>query len=115
MHPLIWSAMEQRSAELDGPYQLMVIPLLVEKRSTDRVDRVLVVDCDEALQVRRLQSRDQSTSAQAKAILASQATRAERLAKADDVITNSSDFSALAKQVARLHTRYRALATEARA
>jgi len=112
-HPVIWSTIEQRSAELDGSYQLLVIPLLVEKARTARVDRVLVVDCDEALQMRRLQLRDGATSDQAHAILAAQASRAERLAAADDVIVNDADLHSLRDQVQALHVRYRKLAAQA--
>ena len=68
-HPAIGAALEARSAAAGGPYQILVIPLLVEKHLGSQVDRVLVVDCDEALQIRRLRARDGSTPAQARAIL----------------------------------------------
>src|ERR1700688_4250177 len=68
-HPAIGAAVEARSATAGGPYQILVIPLLVEKHLGSQVDRVLVVDCDETLQISRLRSRDGSTPAQAQAIL----------------------------------------------
>ena len=105
-HPAIGAAMEARSAEAGGPYQVLVIPLLVEKSLKSHVDRVLVVDCDEQLQIRRLRSRDRSTAEQAQAILNAQASRAARLKVADDVITNDADMSAVQNQVAALHARY---------
>jgi len=105
-HPAIGAAMEARSAEAGGPYQVLVIPLLVEKSLKSHVDRVLVVDCDEQLQIRRLRSRDRSTAEQAQAILNAQASRAARLKVADDVITNDADMSAVQNQVATLHARY---------
>ena len=114
-HPAIGAAMEARSAAAGGPYQVLVIPLLVEKNLSSHVDRVLVVDCDEELQVRRLRDRDGSTPAQAQAILGAQAPRAARLRAADDVITNEADMSAVQDQVAALHTRYLKLATQLRA
>jgi dephospho-CoA kinase len=109
-HPAIGAALEARSAEAGGPYQILVIPLLVEKNLAGNVNRVLVVDCDEALQVRRLRARDGSTLKQAQAILAAQASRAARLKAAHDVIRNDSDFNAVRDQVAALHPHYLELA-----
>ena len=113
-HPAIGAALEARSATAGGPYQILVIPLLVEKNLSPHVDRVLVVDCEEALQLRRLQTRDGSTAAQAQAILNAQAPRAVRLKAADDVITNDADMSAVQHQVAALHSRYLELASQPR-
>ena len=109
-HPAIGAALEARSAAAGGPYQILVIPLLVEKNLSAHVDRVLVVDCDEELQIRRLLARDGSTRAQAQAILNAQASRSARLKAADDVITNEADMSAVQTQVAALHARYLELA-----
>ncbi len=105
-HPAIGAALEARSAATGGPYQILVIPLLVEKNLSAHVDRVLVVDCDEELQIRRLLARDGSTRAQAQAILDAQVPRSARLKAADDVITNDADMSAVQAQVAALHARY---------
>ncbi|HTD10833.1 MAG TPA: dephospho-CoA kinase [Steroidobacteraceae bacterium] len=114
-HPAIGAALEARSATAGGPYQVLVIPLLVEKHLGSQVDRVLVVDCDEALQIRRLRARDGSTPAQAQAILDAQVSRSTRLKAADDVITNEADMSAVNQQVAVLHARYLELAGRDRA
>lgn len=105
-HPAIGAALEARSAAAGGPYQILVIPLLVEKNLGSHVDRVLVVDCGEELQLKRLHARDGSTRAQAQAILAAQASRAARLKAADDVIKNDADMSAVQAQVSALHARY---------
>jgi dephospho-CoA kinase len=113
-HPAIGAAMEARSAAAGGPYQILVVPLLVEKNLSSHLDRVLVVDCDEDLQLRRLRARDGSTEAQARAILNAQAPRAVRLKAADDVITNDADMSAVQSQVAALHARYLELAAQPR-
>ncbi len=112
-HPAIGAAMEARSAAAGGPYQVLVIPLLVEKNLAAHVNRVLVVDCEEELQMRRLRARDGSTPAQALAILKAQAPRAARLKAADDVIHNDTDMSAVREQVAALHARYLELAARA--
>ena len=109
-HPAIGAAMEARSAAAGGPYQILVSPLLVEKNLASHVDRVLVVDCDEELQIRRLRDRDGSTPEQVQAIHKAQAPRAARLKAADDVIRNESDMSAVRDQVAALHQRYLELA-----
>jgi dephospho-CoA kinase len=113
-HPAIGAALETRSATAGGPYQILVIPLLVEKNLGAHVDRVLVVDCDEDLQIRRLSTRDGSTPRQARAILDAQATRATRLKVADDVISNEADMSAVQSQVAALHAIYLELAVQPR-
>ena len=109
-HPAIGAALEARSAAAGGPYQILVIPLLVEKNLVAHVDRVLVVDCDQELQIRRLLARDGSTRAQAQAILDAQVSRSARLKAADDVIRNDADMSAVQAQVAALHARYLELA-----
>jgi dephospho-CoA kinase len=114
-HPAIGAAMEARSAAAGGPYQILVIPLLVEKNLAAHLDRVLVVDCDEELQMRRLRDRDGSTPEQVQAILRAQAPRAARLKAADDVIHNDTDMSAVRDQVAALHARYLELAARPRA
>ena len=111
-HPAIRARMQVRSREAGGTYQLHVIPLLVENRGASRVDRVLVVDCPESLQLQRLRARDGGSEAQARALLAAQATRPARLAMADDVITNEADTAALAPQVQALHRKYLSLAAQ---
>ena len=113
-HPAIGAAVEARSAEAGGIYQVLVIPLLVEKNIGQQLDRVVVVDCEEELQIRRLQARDGSTLEQAQAILNAQASRATRLKAAHDVIKNDGDMSAVRDQVAALHARYLELAQQAR-
>jgi dephospho-CoA kinase len=112
-HPAIGAAVEARSTELGGLYQILVLPLLVEKNLGSQLNRVLVVDCDEELQIRRLQTRDGSTLEQARAILNAQASRTSRLKAAHDVIKNEGDMSAVREQVEQLHARYLELAQQA--
>ena len=117
LHPAIRAEMERQSAAAAeaGPYQVLVIPLLAEGGRRDRADRVLVVDVPEALQVERLMARDTVSREQAQASLQAQASRAARLAIADDVVTNTGRIEDLREQVARLHERYAALARDKRA
>ncbi|MGO9513444.1 MAG: dephospho-CoA kinase [Steroidobacteraceae bacterium] len=110
LHPLIRVDMEQRAAAAVGPYLVMAIPLLVEGGSRDRIDRILVVDADEAMQLQRLVARDSVSPEQARAILAAQADRASRLKAADDVLVNSGTVRELREAVDRLHQQYLRLA-----
>jgi len=110
LHPAIRAEMERQSQAAGGDYQLLVIPLLTEGGRRDHIDRVLLVDAPEALQVERLMMRDGVSREQAVASLNAQATRAERLAMADDVLRNSGRPDELRDRVAELHGKYRALA-----
>jgi dephospho-CoA kinase len=110
VHPAIRAEMERQSQAAGGPYQILVIPLLTEGGRRDHVDRVLLVDVPEELQIQRLRMRDGVTHEQAQASLDAQATRAERLALADDVVRNSGQVDDLRKMVAELHEQYLALA-----
>jgi dephospho-CoA kinase len=110
LHPVIRAQMNTQAQTAGGPYQIFAIPLLVETQAQSTVDRVLVVDCDRASQLKRLMARDDATQAQAQAILATQASREERLAIADDVLVNDSDLSSLRDKVDRLHEKYLDLA-----
>ena len=112
LHPAIRAEMDRRSAAAKGAYHLLVIPLLAEGSGRDRADRVLVVDVPESLQVERLMARDSVTAAQAEASLRAQASRAARLAIADDVVLNTGRIEDLRSQVAELHARYVKLAQE---
>ncbi|WP_329742480.1 dephospho-CoA kinase [Dyella sp. A6] len=111
IHPRVRLRLQELALADTGPYCLLAIPLLAEHIGHYRwVDRVLVVDTDEATQIQRLIARDHIDEALARRILASQATREQRLAVADDVIDNRADATTLATQVAALHARYLELA-----
>lgn len=110
LHPLIRADMEQSAELAVGPYVVMAIPLLVEGGSSDRVDRILVVDVDEAAQLQRVMERDGCTEQQARAILAAQASRSTRLAAASDVLLNIGTVTELRQAVDHLHERYLRLA-----
>ncbi len=103
LHPLIRADMGRREVAAAGPYAVMAIPLLVEGGPRDDLDRILVVDLDEDLQLQRVMARDGCTLEQARAILASQASRSARLAVADDVLLNTGTVTELRQSVDRLH------------
>ena len=109
LHPRIGDETRRQAAELTGDYQVIVVPLLVGSPLRQFVDRIVVVDCDEKTQMERLLSRDAETVAQARRMIAAQASRNERLAIADDVVDNSGDLNQTRKQVEALDTTYRQL------
>lgn len=111
LHPRIRLAVEQTLAALDADYVLVIIPLLIETGGyPDLLNRVLVIDCPEDLQVARVMARSGLAREEVAAILAAQASRSERLAAADDVIDNSASTARLPDQVSVLHLCYQALA-----
>ena len=107
LHPMIREESRRRIADARGPYVVQVVPLLVESGDyRSRVDRVLVVDAPEEVQIERVRRRSGLSESEVRAILAAQAPRAERLAAAHDVIDNRGTIEALRQQVAALHRRY---------
>ncbi len=110
LHPEILAELERQSGRSPGPYQVLVIPLLVEAGLEHVVDRVLVVDCPEEEQIRRLMSRDGASREDATRMLGAQASRERRLTAADDVIDNGGAAADLPGQVAGLDRQYRDLA-----
>ena len=113
LHPMIGAEMRDAIARWRGAYGIAVVPLLLERGGVrGAVDRVLVVDCPEDEQVRRVMARSGMTPAQVHAIMATQLPRKARLACADDILDNGGDLYAIAPQVLRLDARYRELARE---
>lgn len=111
LHPLIRAEARRRVEASTTAYVLLVVPLLVETGQYDELcDRVLVVDCEPEAQVRRASARDHTEPERIRAILAAQADRAARLARADDVINNNGNLDQLARQVDELHRKYLELA-----
>jgi dephospho-CoA kinase len=107
LHPLIREESQRRIAAARGPYVVHVVPLLIESPDyRSRVDRVLVVDAPEEQRIARVRARSSLSAAEVRAIMDSQASRAERLAAAHDVIDNSGTLAALLRQVAALHEKY---------
>lgn len=111
LHPRIRRICDERCAAADSPYVLLVVPLLVESGiHKQRCQRLTVVDCPEETQIVRVMARSHMSRSEVERIMAAQATRAQRLAAADDVIDNSGPSTALAPQIALLHAKYLDLA-----
>lgn len=107
LHPAIRAEADVRCLNSAAPYVIVAVPLLLETGFyRARVDRILVVDCPEEVQISRTMSRSHLSADQVRAIMAAQATRAQRLEAADDVIDNGGDEAALRRQVLRLHETY---------
>jgi len=114
LHPLIRARTRAAIAAATQPYVIVVVPLLLETGAcAELVQRVLVVDCEEAAQVRRTMARSGLSAGEVREIMATQLPRAERLRRADDVLANDGDLPALQRQVARLHAQYLDLARAA--
>lgn len=113
LHPLIRQVSFGRCQAATAPYVVLAVPLLVESGTyRERCQRILVIDCPEDVQVERVMQRSQLAPGEVRAIMAAQATRAERLAVADDVILNDGDFLNLRPQVLALHEKYLNLMVE---
>jgi dephospho-CoA kinase len=113
LHPLIRARVLRKLEDVQAPYAIVAVPLLVETDFAALVDRILVVDCPEAMQLERLIKRDAVPRAEALAMVRAQADRAMRLKAAHDVIDNSGSRDATRRQVGELHRRYLELATMA--
>lgn len=114
LHPRIRELAHSRVKASAAPYVLLVVPLLLETGAySDLIQRVLVVDCDESLQISRAMQRSNLTAEAVRAIMAAQLPRQQRLAGADDVIRNDGDIAQLRGQVSGLHQRYLKLAAGA--
>jgi dephospho-CoA kinase len=115
LHPLIRREMQREMAAWRGDYGVAVVPLLIERGGmVHQVDRILVVDCPEDEQVRRVVARNGISAAEVRAIMATQLDRLARLRDADDVLDNSGSPEAIGPQVAELDRRYRRFAAEQR-
>ncbi len=112
LHPLIRKRSQERLDGLTAPYAILSIPLLVETGQAGTVNRVLVVDCPEQLQIERICSRDAISSDKAKAILAAQCSRSQRLEVADDIIDSSQSIEEVTEAARALHQQYLFLAKD---
>ncbi|MCL1091684.1 dephospho-CoA kinase [Shewanella profunda] len=106
LHPMIRQEMLEQVKNANSPYVIMVVPLLFENGLDRLVNRTLVVDISPELQIARTVSRDQVDATQVNNIINSQCSRSEKLARADDIIDNQGEISALKREVLALHQRY---------
>jgi dephospho-CoA kinase len=107
LHPMIRAAADAQARAATGLYVIFVVPLLVESGAwRASLARIAVIDCQESTQVARVMARNGLSEQQVRAIMATQASRSERLAAADDVIDNDGGLEALLPQVEALHARY---------
>lgn len=116
LHPLIRARADARCRQAlaaGAPYVILTVPLLIESGDyRRRVDRVLVVDCDDEIRIARVVARSGLTRAEVERIMAAQSSRNERLTAADDIVDNNGEADRLRTQVARLHRNYLGLAAE---
>ncbi len=110
LHPLIGAEISAQIGAATSPYAMLVSPLLIETSQLQLTQRVLVVDVPVEVQIARTVARDDNSEEQVRAIIASQASREQRLAAADDVISNDQGLEYLDEQVQALHRKYLALA-----
>lgn len=106
LHPKIQNEVKNKISSLDGPYQIIVVPLLTKSPILKQVNRILIIDCDEKKQLKRLIKRDGISTKLASQIMSSQSDRKERLSIADDIILNDDDFDSLDTQIINLHRCY---------
>ncbi len=112
LHPRIRAEMLRQAALLTNPYAIFVIPLLLETGQQNLVNRILVIDCDDTIRRQRLKQRDQMNDAEIDRAFAAQASREQRLAAADEIISNNGNLDQLQLQVQQLHHRYSQLAAQ---
>ena len=106
LHPKIQNEVKNKISSLNGPYQIIVVPLLTKSPILKQVNRILIIDCDEKKQLKRLIKRDGISTKLASQIMSSQSDRKERLSIADDIILNDDDFDSLDTQIINLHRCY---------
>jgi dephospho-CoA kinase len=108
LHPAIFdNALAALQANIHAPYQVLAIPLLFESpRYLPHVNRILLIDCDEKLQIERVKNRSKMTTAEVKAIIATQTPRKTRLKMADDVIENNENIENLRNKIVIAHQKY---------
>ena len=112
LHPEIRNEILRQLSELSAPYAIVVIPLLAESKSGYPLDRVLVIDVPEDIQIERVKARDATTTEEAERIIRLQASRAKRLAMADDTIMNTGSIQSLNDSIDELHRKYLSLAAK---
>ena len=106
IHPQVRFGIEEFIKSSKSDYCIVVVPLIYETRSSSYYDRILVIDCDEEIQINRSAIRDNTENKEIKKIISKQASREERLSIADDVILNNRNLDSLKDEVIKLHEKY---------
>ena len=114
LHPMVRQEITKQLSRLSSPYVLVVVPLMVESGMVAMFDRVIVVDCEEAEQIKRVIKRDHCTKDEVNAIIQTQIPRNKRLAIATDIINNTGDIGSLDGQVERMHYSFLSLVEKKR-
>jgi dephospho-CoA kinase len=112
LHPLIRDQIRTQLSDVRSPYCILCVPLLVEKRGYENIDRILVIDCPVEVQIARVMARDSLSRAQVESIMQTQASREQRLRLADDIVENAAGLDSLRDQVEALHTKYLMIAEQ---
>ncbi len=112
LHPLVYEEIENNIAQLNSPYCIICIPLLIETNALDKIDRVLIIDLPKELQLDRASKRDKVEKSEINKIIHAQVERGARLEVADEIIKNDEDMDKLKAQVVNLHKFYTNLAKD---
>jgi len=112
LHPLIAELLQRRLNATKSPYAILESPLLLETEQYKLVDRVIVIDVNEEIQIDRSVRRDGSDEAVIKSIIASQIDRAGRIQRADDLVSNEEGLEQLREKIEALHSKYLGMVTE---
>jgi dephospho-CoA kinase len=106
VHPIVRNNIAQLISSSNSPYHIVEVPLIYETNSSKNYDRVLVVDCNEDLQIKRASKRDSANEDEIRNIMQNQATRSQRLSIADDIIDNGQSIESLQNAVTKMHNFY---------
>lgn len=106
LHPLVYIEIEKQIVNIEYPYTIISVPLLIESNGIDKFDRILVIDVPDNIRINRIKKRDGISENEILAIINAQVTREARLEVADDIIHNDKDEDYLVSQVNKLHSYY---------
>ena len=106
LHPRVYAEMQRRVDRLHNVYVILSIPLLLETKMENFVDRILIIDCSVKVQFERVKARDQLSDERIQSILDSQVSREQRLLSGDDIIDNTGSITAFEESLTKLHNLY---------
>ena len=113
IHPIVSKYIVDFIQNSTSPYSVIMVPLIYETNSSQNYDRILLIDCDEELQIKRASARDNQNELQIKSVIASQASRTQRISISDDIIINSMSLEHLESEVIKVHNKYMELLNNA--